>query len=55
MTVSVGTVEDLANCPITGPEQSITIRVLQTDGKEILLRGAKVDRVIKWINLLALV
>jgi hypothetical protein len=34
-------------------EPFMTIRLLQTDGKENLLRGSKVDRVIKWINLLA--
>lgn len=36
-------------------EQFVTMRVLQKDGKDHWLRGAKVDRVIKWINLLALV
>eukprot|EP01036_Dinobryon_divergens_P030724 gene30724-40010_t len=36
------------------PEPTITIRIMQADGKENLLRGAKVDRVIKWINLFSL-
>ena len=36
-------------------EQFVTIRVLQRDGKDHWLRGAKVDRVIRWVNLLSLV
>jgi hypothetical protein len=44
------------NVPVgSSAEQFVTIRVLQTDGKDHFLRGAKVDRVIKWINLLSLV
>jgi hypothetical protein len=29
--------------------------ILQTDGKEHILRGAKVDRVMKWMNIIATV
>jgi hypothetical protein len=36
-------------------DEFVTIRVLQKDGKDHWLRGAKVDRVIKWINFLSLV
>lgn len=44
------------NTPVGGEkDQWVTIRLLQTDKKEHILRGAKVDRVIKWINLLSLV
>ncbi len=44
------------NTPVGGDkDQWVTIRLLQTDKKEHILRGAKVDRVIKWINLLSLV
>jgi hypothetical protein len=44
------------NTPVGGDkEQWVTIRILQTDNKDHVLRGAKVDRVIKWINLLSLV
>lgn len=30
-------------------------RIVQTDGKDHLLRSAKIDRVMKWINMIALV
>lgn len=44
------------NTPVgSSAEQFVTIRVLQRDGKDHWLRGAKVDRVIKWINLFSLV
>ena len=44
------------NTPVGGDkDQWVTIRLMQTDKKEHILRGAKVDRVIKWINLLSLV
>jgi hypothetical protein len=44
------------NVPVgSSTEQFVTIRILQTDGKDHFLRGAKVDRVIKWVNLLSLV
>lgn len=36
-------------------DQFATIRVQQKDGKDHVLRSAKVDRIIKWINLLSLV
>jgi hypothetical protein len=36
-------------------DEWVTFRILQKDGKEHCLRGAKVDRVIKWINTLSLV
>jgi hypothetical protein len=30
-------------------------RIVQTDGKDHVLRSAKIDRVMKWINLISLV
>ncbi len=36
-------------------DEFCTFTVVQTDSKEHILRSAKVDRVIKWINTIALV
>jgi len=36
-------------------EEYYTFLILQNDGKEHVLRGAKVDRVMKWINTIAMV
>jgi len=47
----------LADCSlqqVATLEPFVAIRLLQVDGKESILRGSKVDRVIKWVNLLAL-
>ena len=48
-----------SNTPVGGAtDGNVTIRILpkdSKDGKEVLLRGAKVDRVVKWVNLLSLV
>lgn len=40
---------------VPGGSEFITFTVVQTDGKEHVLRSGKVDRVIKWINTLAMV
>ena len=37
------------------PANYIVFTVVQSDGKEHILRGTKVDRVIKWINIISLV
>jgi len=36
-------------------EQFISFNLTQIDGKEHFIRSSKVDRVVKWINLIALV
>lgn len=40
---------------VSTAEQFTTILITQTDGKEHVLRGAKVDRVMKWVNIIATV
>jgi hypothetical protein len=36
-------------------QEFYTFLIVQTDGKEHVLRGAKVDRVLKWVNIIAAV
>ena len=37
------------------PANYIVFQIVQSDGKELILRGTKVDRVIKWINIISTV
>ncbi len=42
-----------AAAPSVVKQEYFTFLITQTDGKEHILRGLKVDRVMKWINMLA--
>jgi hypothetical protein len=46
--------EDNASSKQNGVDFYI-FRIVQTDGKDHVLRSTKIDRVMKWINLIALV